>query len=34
LPPSSGWMKPKPFCELNHLTVPVLMPCPFEMRIG
>lgn len=20
--PSSGVMKPKPFCELNHLTVP------------
>src|SRR5208282_6426123 len=20
--PSSGWMKPKPFWELNHLTVP------------
>src|ERR1700759_768175 len=23
--PSSGWMKPKPLVELNHLTVPVLM---------
>src|SRR6516225_12144307 len=22
-PPSLGWMKPKPFCPLNHLTVPV-----------
>eukprot|EP00966_Prymnesium_polylepis_P087661 2028500-Prymnesium_polylepis.1 len=22
-PPSAGVMKPKPFCELNHLTVPV-----------
>src|SRR5690606_41030152 len=27
-PPSSGEMKPKPFSELNHLTVPwVLMYC-------
>ena len=23
LPPSSGWIKPKPFWPLNHLTVPV-----------
>src|ERR1700722_5034194 len=23
LPPSSGWMKPKPFVALNHLTVPI-----------
>jgi hypothetical protein len=22
LPPSSGWMKPKPFWPLNHFTVP------------
>src|SRR6185295_1954646 len=21
--PSLGWMKPKPFCALNHFTVPV-----------
>src|SRR6218665_1009876 len=29
-PPSSGEMKPKPFSELNHLTVPwVLMYCLF-----
>src|ERR1700674_353345 len=25
LPPSSGWMNPKPFCALNHFTVPVLI---------
>jgi hypothetical protein len=25
LPPSSGWMKPKPFWPLNHFTVPVDM---------
>jgi hypothetical protein len=23
LPPSSGWIKPKPFVALNHLTVPI-----------
>jgi hypothetical protein len=23
LPPSSGWMKPKPLVALNHFTVPV-----------
>src|SRR5689334_17257283 len=22
-PPPSGWMKPKPFCALNHFTVPM-----------
>src|SRR5215472_6329230 len=25
LPPFSGWIKPKPLVELNHLTVPVVM---------
>jgi hypothetical protein len=25
LPPSSGWMNPKPFWLLNHFTVPVVM---------
>src|SRR4028119_2525140 len=25
LPPSSGWMKPKPLSGLNHFTVPVAM---------
>src|ERR1700723_459305 len=25
LPPLSGWMKPKPFVALNHLTVPVVI---------
>src|SRR5262249_10280892 len=25
LPPSSGWMNPKPFWPLNHFTVPVDM---------
>src|SRR5271166_6279945 len=29
LPPSSGWMKPKPFCGLNHFTVPIAMTIPF-----
>src|SRR3954468_6374322 len=24
LPPSSGWMKPKPLVALNHFTVPML----------
>src|SRR5689334_5484127 len=30
LPPSLGWMKPKPFWPLNHLTVPVDIFCPSE----
>lgn len=31
-PPSSGAMKPKPFCALNHLTVPVdLLVSAMEM---
>src|SRR6202000_2843497 len=25
LPPSLGWMKPKPFWPLNHFTVPVVI---------
>ena len=25
LPPSSGWMKPKPLVGLNHFTVPIAM---------
>src|SRR5262249_59803621 len=28
LPPSSGWMKPKPFWLLNHFTVPLVI-CVF-----
>ena len=28
-PPSSGWMKPKPFWVLNHFTVPICMTRPF-----
>src|SRR5581483_8574000 len=28
LPPSSGWMNPKPFVALNHFTVPVGMRTP------
>src|SRR5882757_7240895 len=29
-PPSAGWMKPKPFCELKNLTVPVAMTASIE----
>jgi hypothetical protein len=25
LPPSSGWINPKPFWALNHFTVPVVI---------
>jgi hypothetical protein len=27
LPPPSGWMKPYPFCALNHFTVPIVKAC-------
>src|SRR5262249_47755578 len=30
LPPSSGWMKPKPLVALNHFTVPMLTGSPFS----
>ena len=33
-PPLSGWMKPKPFVELNHFTVPVVMMNPFLSNIA
>ena len=33
LPPSSGWMKPKPFCPLNHFTVPCVMRHFFQIRV-
>src|ERR1700710_644477 len=32
LPPSSGWMKPKPLVSLNHLTVPMLIGIPYHFR--
>jgi hypothetical protein len=31
-PPASGWMKPKPLFELNHLTTPICIGCPFQER--
>src|SRR5262249_61873081 len=30
LPPSSGWMKPKPFWTLNHFTVPCVISSSFS----
>jgi hypothetical protein len=33
LPPSSGWMKPKPFWLLNHFTVPCVMRPFFQVRV-
>src|SRR5712692_9106223 len=31
LPPSSGWMKPKPFWLLNHFTVPCVISLVFQV---
>jgi hypothetical protein len=33
-PPSSGWMKPKPFWPLNHFTVPCAMETSFSTCLG
>src|SRR5580704_5783196 len=33
-PPSSGWMKPKPFWPLNHFTVPCAMETSFRYVFG
>src|SRR5690606_41821711 len=30
LPPSSGWMKPKPFWALKNFTIPFCMELPFH----
>jgi hypothetical protein len=32
-PPSSGWMKPKPFWPLNHFTVPCVMRHFFQIGV-
>src|SRR4051794_20079415 len=32
LPPSSGWIKPKPLVGLNHFTVPVAMDSSLSDR--